>query len=154
MLLEAQRAAANERAKLRGGGIEAPGDVYRVMRLAYPAAFLLMIVEGALRGPVGARAAIVGAAIFVLGKALKWWAIVTLGPAWTFRIITVPSAPLVADGPYAVLPHPNYIGVVGELVGTALMTGAIVTGPIATLGFGALMLKRIAVENRALRSSS
>jgi len=150
MLLEARRAAANEAAQTARGGVEPRGDVYKMMRVAYPAAFLAMIVEGAVRGPVPAAALAAGATLFAAAKALKWWAILTLGRAWTFRVIVVPGMPLIVHGPYRHLRHPNYVGVAGELVGVALMTGALVTGPIATIGFGALMLKRIAVEQRAL----
>ncbi len=154
MVVEARRAAANERARLRSGGVEAAGDVYATMRIAYPGAFLLMIAEDALRGSPAIAAVVIGAAVFVAAKALKWWAIVSLGPAWTFKLITVPGARLVVGGPYAFLPHPNYIGVLGELVGTAVMTGATLTGPVATAGFLALVLKRISVEERALRAAS
>lgn len=91
-----------------------------------------------------------GLAVFLLGKALKWWAILTLGPSWTFRVIVVPGAPLSAGGPYRFMRHPNYVGVLGELIGAALMTGAWVTGPIVTVGFGLLMLQRIRIEERAL----
>jgi len=154
MLLEARRAALNERAQMARGGVEARGDVYAPMRVAYPGAFLLMIIESAVRGSPRPSIIALGAVVFAAGKALKWWAIVTLGPAWTFRVIMVPNASLVATGPYAVLRHPNYVGVVGELVGTALMTGAVFSGPIATLGFGALMLARIRVEERALGPSN
>ena len=50
MLVEARRASANERAQRARGGVEPAGDVYTVMRVVYPAAFLAMFVEGALRG--------------------------------------------------------------------------------------------------------
>ena len=46
-------------------------------------------------------------------------------------MIVVPGDPLVASGPYRYLRHPNYVGVVGELVGAALMTRALITGPLA-----------------------
>jgi isoprenylcysteine carboxyl methyltransferase (ICMT) family protein YpbQ len=46
--------------------------------------------------------------------------------------------------------HPNYVGVIGELVGVALMTGAWIAGPATTAGFAALIVKRIQVETRAL----
>ena len=150
MIVEAVRAARNEQAQLARGGREPAGDVYATMRIAYPMVFLLMLVEGALRGipPVGVTAA--GATLFVAAKALKWWAIQSLGPAWTFRVIVVPGAALVAGGPYRYLRHPNYVAVIGELVSVALLTGARIAGPIATIFFGALIALRVSVENRAL----
>jgi methyltransferase len=154
MLIEARRAAVNERAQLRRGGIEPPDDVYKMMRVAYPACFLAMLAEAAWRGlpPLPILAA--GATVFVLAKALKWWAILTLGPFWTFRVIVVPGVALVATGPYRWLRHPNYVGVVGELAGAALMTGGLVTGPIAAAGFLFLLSKRIAVESRMLQNAT
>jgi methyltransferase len=152
MVVEACIAAVNERAVLKRGGLEAEGDVYRAMRVAYPAVFLLMIGEGAL-WPGHDRVAI-GLAIFIFAKLLKSWAIWTLGDAWTFRVITLTGRPLVASGPYRWLRHPNYVGVAGELVGVALMSGARVTGPIGAILFGLLMRKRISVEERALDASA
>jgi methyltransferase len=150
MLVEARRAASNERAQRERGGVEAQGDVYNAMRMAYPTAFLLMIAEGAWRGggPTGFASA--GLVLFAAAKILKWWAIVTLGESWTFRVIVVPEAPLVTSGPYHFVRHPNYIAVIGELLSVALMTGARVTGPVSIIVFGLLILRRIAVEERAL----
>jgi methyltransferase len=104
------------------------------------------MIGGVPPGPIVA----VGVALFAAAKTLKWWAIVSLGSAWTFRVIVVPGQELVTAGPYRVLRHPNYVAVAGELVATALMTGARVSGPIATALFSLLMLRRISVENRAL----
>jgi methyltransferase len=154
MLIEARRAASNERRQRARGGVEPPDDVFKMMRVAYPGAFLLMIVDGALgRTPEPAELA-AGMALFAAAKALKWWAILSLGQAWTFRVLVVPGAPLITGGPYRFVRHPNYVGVVGELVAVALMTGSRIGSPIAVVGFGVLMLKRIAVEQRALTPPS
>jgi isoprenylcysteine carboxyl methyltransferase (ICMT) family protein YpbQ len=40
-----------------------------------------------------------------------------------------------------------------ELAAVALMSGARVSGPVATLAFGVLMMKRMSVEERALRQA-
>jgi methyltransferase len=152
MLVEARRAALNERVQRALGGIEPAGDVYAAMKAAYPLAFLIMMIEAALRGFPSGPVVAAGALVFIAAKTMKWWAILTLGARWTFRVIVRPGEPLVKEGPYRFLRHPNYVAVVGELVGVALICGAIVAGPIAVIGFGALMLKRIAVEERALRS--
>ena len=150
MLVEARRAARHERAQRARGGIEPPGDVYPLMRIAYPAAFLAMIGELLVRGTAPGLAIPIGLALFAAAKALKWWAIAALGRAWTFRVIVVPGGRLVESGPYRFVRHPNYVAVVGELIGAALMTNARVAGPVAAIGFAALIARRIAVEERAL----
>jgi methyltransferase len=152
MFVEARRASRNERTQRARGGIEPGADahVFSVMRVAYPAAFASMLAEGMWRGGTPAEVFLIGAAVFTAAKALKWWAILELGPSWTFRVIVVPGVPLVNGGPYRYVRHPNYVGVFGELVGAALMTGATISGPIATLVFTALMARRITVEQRAL----
>lgn len=150
MLIEGRRSSRNERAQRARGGIEAPHDVYTLMRVSYPAAFLLMILEGWMRGGPSRALLVVGLTLFLAAKALKWWAIRSLGPFWTFRVIVVPNATLVTTGPYRYVPHPIYIAVVCEFVAIALMTGALITGPLMTIVFGALIMRRIAVENAAL----
>jgi methyltransferase len=88
--------------------------------------------------------------VFGIAKALKYWAIATLGRRWTFRVLVPPGSTRIVAGPYRWMRHPNYVAVIGELAGAAAMMRAIVAGPIATVGFGALMLARIRIEERAL----
>jgi len=149
MLVEARLAAHNESVQRSRGGVEPAGDLYGWMRVAYPAAFLCMIAEGFARGD-GARWLAVGLTSFALAKALKWWAIASLGRRWTFRVIVVPGDTRVTSGPYRVARHPNYLAVIGELLGVALTTDARVSGPLGILLFGALVLRRVTVEDRAL----
>jgi methyltransferase len=66
-------------------------------------------------------------------------------------VLVPPGSSRIVRGPYTRLRHPNYLAVAGELVGFALLAGAPITGTLATIGFGALMLRRIRVEERALR---
>jgi methyltransferase len=150
MLVETLRSVRNERALRRRGAIEPRDDVYRVMSVIYPVSFVAMAVEGALRGASGPPFLLIGLAIFTLAKLLKFWAIATLGERWTFRVLVLPGAPLIARGPYRFLRHPNYTGVIGELVGTAVMMVAPYTGAFFTAFFAILIMRRIAVEERAL----
>ncbi len=143
-------AAHNERVLRAQGAVEPAGDVYAVMRWAYPASFVLMGIESALGGPTSFAVLGSGLALFGFAKALKLWAISSLGPRWTYRVLVLRGAPLVTGGPYRLLRHPNYVAVVGELAGAALMLGAVLIGTVATLGFGALMVMRARVEDRAL----
>ncbi len=147
---EAVLASFNERVLLARGAREAPHDVYRTMRWAYPGCFVLMAIEGAWRGPSPPSVLLGGLALFGLAKALKAWAIAALGPRWTFKVIVPQQPSLITSGPYRLLNHPNYVAVVGELAGFAAIVFAPVTGVAAVIGFGSLMRARIRVEDRAL----
>lgn len=150
MLIEARRSASNARALRAAGAIEPHGDVFPAMQVAYPACFAAMIVEAWMRGRGSTAGTLPGAVIFAGAKALKYWAIHTLGPRWTFRVLVPPSSSRITGGPYRFLRHPNYVGVAGELVGFALLAGAPVTGGVSIISFGLLLLARIRVEERAL----
>lgn len=132
------------------GAVEPPGDPYRTMQWAYPLCFLAMGAEGALTGPAPPAVLAAGLVIFGLAKALKSWAIASLGSRWSFRVLVPPGEPLVTRGPYRWLRHPNYLAIAGEFLGVALTVWAPVTVVAAGLGFGRLILARIAVEDRAL----
>ena len=145
------RSRFNEQILRRRGAIEPAGDVYRSLAWAYPAMFVAMAVEGAVAGRSSAFVTRAGIAVFCAAKLLKLWAIHTLGPRWTFRVL-VPPVPeaLVSSGPYAFLRHPNYVAVFGEIVGMAMVVGAPIAGAISLIGFAVLVRKRIAVEEKAL----
>ncbi len=150
MLVELQLSAVNDRALRARGAVEPPGDVFRLMRIAYPGVFLLIGFEGALHASLPRSLVLAGLVFFGLAKALKFWAIATLGPRWSYRVLVLPDAPLVTTGPYRLIRHPNYAAVIGEIVGIALALCAPLTGALATLSFGWLLRRRIAVEDRAL----
>ena len=150
MILEARRSAVNERHLRQLGAQEPAGDVYPVMQIAYPACFLAMLAEAWVRDFTWRDAALAGALLFAAAKLLKYWAIATLGRRWTFRVLVPPGSTRTLRGPYRVLRHPNYVAVIGELAGFALLVRAPLAGLLAIVVFGALMLARIRVEERAL----
>ena len=73
---------------------------------------------------------------------------------WTYKVLVLPGVPLVTGGPYRFVKHPNYVGVIGELIGMALMTGARVSGPLGLFFFSWLLIRRIQAEERALRAAA
>ena len=147
---EAALSAFNERQLRARGAIEPAGDVINTMRWAYPLSFVAMGVEGALTGPAPRELMMYGLALFGVAKALKLWAISSLGSRWCFRVLVLPGAPLITAGPYRFVSHPNYLAVAGEIASVALIVWAPIAGVLATIGFGALMIQRIRIEDRAL----
>jgi methyltransferase len=150
MLFEARLAARHDRALRAAGAVEPHDDVFRWMQVVYPAAFTAMAAEAYVR-PHGLDALVLaGLGVFALAKGLKYWAIAMLGPRWTFRVLVPPRAALVTSGPYRFMRHPNYLGVMGELAGFALIAHAAYAGPASMVMFAWLIARRIGVEERAL----
>ncbi|BBY38677.1 hypothetical protein MMAN_28110 [Mycobacterium mantenii] len=89
-------------------------------------------------------------AVVVASQALRWWCITTLGRRWNTRVIVLPQAPLVRQGPYRWLHHPNYVAVVAEGVALPLVHTAWLTAAVFTLANAALLRVRLRVENSAL----
>lgn len=149
---EAALSAFNARVLVQKGAVPAHGDAQLQARMtwAYPACFAAMAVEGSLVGPSPQEALAAGLAIFGFSKALKMWVISTLGVRWTFRILVLPGARPVTHGPYALLRHPNYAAVIGELIGMALIVAAPITGASSIVGYGWLLRRKMAIEDRAL----
>jgi methyltransferase len=90
---------------------------------------------------------IVGFGLFQCGRV---WVLSSLGPYWTTRIITIPSAPLVRTGPYRLLRHPNYVIVAGEIMLLPLAFGMVHLAIGFSVANAAILYWRIRIENDAL----
>jgi len=157
LIAETRLSLAHERRLRERGAIQPPGDVYRTMAVIYPLSFLAMGVEGVWRDAHASASVsntpnwfLSGVLLFTAAKAVKYWAIRSLGERWTFKVFIVPGVPLVTTGPYRYVAHPNYVGVMGELVGAAMMCGSPVTGLASVAAFGAVLWRRVRFESQVL----
>jgi methyltransferase len=89
--------------------------------------------------------------VFAVLQALRVWVLSTLGRRWTTRIMVLPTAPLVARGPYRWLSHPNYAVVTAEILVLPLAYGLIWIALLFTALNAAILWVRIGTENTALR---
>lgn len=82
-------------------------------------------LEPAARGTApGATCFWAGLVLFLTGEGLRIWCISILGARWNARARVDPKLRIASSGPYRWLRHPNYLGVVLELVGLPLAGGA------------------------------
>ncbi len=103
--------AAQHEALLARGAYEAAAGHYSLIVLLHAAWLIGLWLLAPSRAPDPLLAALYG----VL-QILRLWVLATLGERWTTRIIILPGAPLVREGPYRFIPHPNYTVVVAEIV--------------------------------------
>ena len=88
--------------------------------------------------------------VFVVLQAARIWAIASLRPYWTTRIISVPGVPLVKSGPYRFVRHPNYLVVAGEILVLPLAFGEIGVAIFFSLANAAMLIWRIRQEETGL----
>jgi methyltransferase len=87
---------------------------------------------------------------FLALQPLRYWIIATLGPYWTHRVITLVGAPVVDQGPYRLLRHPNYAVTLAETLLLPLAFGQVALGIIFTVLWAAVLQYKIGLEDRAL----
>ncbi len=89
-------------------------------------------------------------AAYLALQGLRIWVMITLGARWTTRIIVLPGAPLITQGPYRYLNHPNYAVVAGEIALLPLVLHLPLIATLFTILNGIILFIRIRAENRAL----
>jgi methyltransferase len=90
-------------------------------------------------------------AVFVMLQGLRVWVIAALGPRWTTRIIVLPGAPLVREGPFRFVSHPNYCIVAAEILVLPLCFGLMWYGIVFSVLNALVLWIRIRAEEAALR---
>jgi methyltransferase len=150
-LVELVVSKRNAQWALAQGGKEFGRGHYPVMVAVHAALLLGCVVEvWALHRPFIAWLGWPMLALVALSQAVRWWCVRTLGQRWNTLVIVVPRAPLVRQGPYRWLQHPNYVAVAVEGVALPLVHSAWLTAAVFTLANALLLTVRIKVENAAL----
>jgi protein-S-isoprenylcysteine O-methyltransferase Ste14 len=101
----------------------------------------------------GAVAFGAGLALMVAGLVLRGWAIKTLGDYFTFTVMVSQDQPVIKAGPYRVLRHPGYTGILLACAGLGLASANWVGFAGALLVPLAFLLCRIHLEERALSAT-
>ena len=103
--------------------------------------------------PHGRMFASAGVVLFVAGLVLRWWAIITLGRFFTVDVTIEKDHEVVERGPFRMVRHPSYTGVLLAFVGFALSLCNWVALLVILLPIGAAFIHRMNVEEDALLSA-
>jgi methyltransferase len=89
-------------------------------------------------------------AVVVLSTVVRWRCVAVLGKQWNSRLIVIPGAPLVRDGLYRWVRHPNYAAVAAEVAALPLVHSAWLTAIVFSIANALVLSVRIRAENAAL----
>ena len=153
MMELSQRSQAHREGAARIGGVGG--------RIAF-LAFLIAAIAVAELAPRVFRAAVIrpesvafaaGLVVLLAGLVLRGWSFKALGQYFTHVVMVSSDQPVIATGPYRVLRHPSYAGIILAVIGVGLASAN--WADLAGVLLLALppLLWRIHVEENALMST-
>jgi len=89
-------------------------------------------------------------AVVALGLAFTWWARIYLGRLWSSSVTRKVDHRIIDTGPYAIVRHPIYTGLIVAILATAALSGALTAIAGALLMILAFWIKA-RLEERFLR---
>jgi protein-S-isoprenylcysteine O-methyltransferase len=95
-------------------------------------------------------ASAIGAGVFVLGLALRWYSIIHLGRFFTVNVAIAADHRLIDTGPYGLIRHPSYTGALLAFLGLAISIGNWASVVVMMVPVFLVFLRRMHVEEDAL----
>jgi protein-S-isoprenylcysteine O-methyltransferase len=92
----------------------------------------------------------IGFGLYVLGLALRWWAIIHLGRFFTVNVAVATDHRVVDSGPYRYIRHPSYTGGLLAFLGISLCLLNALSIPIIMIPIFLAFQKRMGVEETVL----
>ena len=150
-LVELAVAQRNAKWSFAHGGKEFGRDHYPAMVSMHALLLVSCIVEvWALGRPFIGWLGWPMLAIVVLSTVVRWRCVATLGKHWNPRLIVIPGAPLVREGMYRWVRHPNYTAVAAEVAALPLVHSAWLTAIAFSVANALVLAVRIRAEDTAL----
>jgi protein-S-isoprenylcysteine O-methyltransferase len=126
------------------------GVIWMVIMVSIAAGVYVAARWPAAALPDGRVFALVGVFLFVSGLLLRWWAIITLGRFFTVDVTIERDHELVERGPFRLVRHPSYTGVLLAFVGFAFTLRNWAALVIVLVPIFAAFVRRMKVEEEAL----
>jgi len=167
-IAELIRSTNNRGSLTRSGfrGLDSNGS-YRMMVATHTLWIFGMLVEHTwFSHPLPDFLVFILLGIFILAQLIRLSVMHALGTQWNTRVMApfpkrsasnvnsqvmaVHALEVVTKGPYRFIRHPNYLAVILEFISVPLIGGAIVTAFVGSVLNGAVLKKRIRIEEAAL----
>ena len=145
-LVELTHSYRNAKRLLENGGIEYGRKHYPLLVLIH----LSWLISIWLVVPSDTNPSIGLLSVFITLQICRFWVIASLGPYWTTRVISSNDFPIIVNGPYRFIKHPNYLVVCGEIAVLPLVFGAVEIATIFSILNAAALIWRIKIEENAL----
>jgi len=95
---------------------------------------------------------VLGLVVAWAGLLLRLWAVLALGRSFTTTVLVQSEQRVVATGPYRIVRHPSYLGLLILFLGLGVALGDVASTAALVVLPGIGLVRRIAVEEAALQA--
>ena len=84
---------------------------------------------------------------------MRFWVVRTLGNLWSVQVMDSTRIGVVITGPFRFIRHPNYTGVILEMISLPLIHTAWITAIVTSLAYSFVLSTRIRAEESVLMAN-
>lgn len=106
-----------------------------------------------LKRPLIPWLAVLSSLLFIASNLLRLWVVLSLGRLWSVNVMDSSQVGIVTTGPFRLVRHPNYTGVVLEVISLPLIHTAWITAFAAALGYVYALSRRVPAEEKVLMAN-
>lgn len=92
-------------------------------------------------------------ALFLASNLMRFWAVRALGELWSVEVMDSTRIRVVSDGPFRFVRHPNYTGVILEMISLPLIHTAWITALATSAAYSVTLSMRIRAEENVLMAN-
>ena len=153
-LAELRISHRNRQGMLSAGAVPVPEPHFKWIVVIHTGVLIGAAVEVIfLKRPFILWFAAVMFALFIASNLLRLWVVLTLGRLWNVHVMDSGRIGIVTKGPFRFVRHPNYVGVVLEVISLPLIYSAWMTAIAAALGYCYALSRRVPAEEKVLMAN-
>ncbi|HKE35273.1 MAG TPA: isoprenylcysteine carboxylmethyltransferase family protein [Candidatus Acidoferrum sp.] len=153
-LVELRVSRRNFRQMLSAGAVPVPEPHFKWIVVIHTGVLIGAALEVIfLKRPFLPWFAAIMFALFIASNLLRLWVVLALGRLWSVNVMDSAQIGIVTTGPFRFVRHPNYSGVVLEVITLPLIYSAWITAVAAALGYCYALSRRVPAEEKVLMAN-
>jgi len=153
-LIELRISRRNQQRMLAGGAVPVREPQFKLIVAVHTGVLIGAALEVILlKRPFFPVFGAVMFVLFIVSNLIRLWVVRTLGSLWSVQVMDSTRLGIVTTGPFRFVRHPNYTGVVLEVISLPLIHTAWITALLAVLGYSIALTMRIRAEEAVLMAN-
>jgi methyltransferase len=153
-LVELRISRGHQQRMLAAGAVRVPEPHFKWMVVVHTSVLVGAALEVILlKRPFLPLLGAIMFALFLASNLVRFWVVRTLGDLWSVQVMDSTRIGVVTTGPFRFVRHPNYTGVILEMISLPLIHTAWITTVVTSLAYSFALSMRLRAEESVLMAN-